>query len=232
MNQRCTIMTKHVLRSNLHACATNSCATNDARQMRMTDKDAPQHKEHSERGEPIVSEPTQHASLVREGPLPSGSSMPLARASQSSGKTATTSLEESCPMTSIARHSMCSYSSQPKGGLARRGRADGTAVPPHVSQIRLPRSVGLKCSPPTSHPRIKPPLAYPDIGGSVNTAAPDSELHDCPSNSALPRNEPSVHDKMERPVHEKDHKHVAISITRRRAHVWDERNHAWEVDDH
>ena len=90
---------------------------------------------------------------------------------------------------------------------------------------------GKKCSPPTSHPRITPPLPHQDIGGSLNTASPDSELHDCQANYALPRNEPSVHDRMERVVHEKDHGHVAISITRRRAHVWDERKHAWEVDD-
>ena len=37
MNQRCTIMTKLVLCSDTHTCAPNSCATNDDRQMRMTD---------------------------------------------------------------------------------------------------------------------------------------------------------------------------------------------------
>ena len=41
MNPRSTIMTKLVLRSNPHCPCPNSCATNDARQMRMTDKNTP-----------------------------------------------------------------------------------------------------------------------------------------------------------------------------------------------
>ena len=54
--------------------------------------------------------------------------------SQSSRKSATTSLDQSCPVTSMARHSLCSYSSQPKEvSLIHSGLTSGTAVPPHVS---------------------------------------------------------------------------------------------------
>ena len=62
--------------------------------------------------------------------------------SLSSRKRATTSLDLSCPMTSMARHSLLgSYTLTAKGCLACPARADsfrafGTALPPHVKKIR------------------------------------------------------------------------------------------------
>ena len=41
MNQRCTIMTKLVLRSEPHACAQTAVRQSDDRQMRMTERDTP-----------------------------------------------------------------------------------------------------------------------------------------------------------------------------------------------
>ena len=75
------------------------------------------HCEHSEQGEPSDSELSPHASLISwqrrsmvvwqlKATLPS---------SKSSRKSATTSLDQSCPMTSMVRHSLLrSYTSQPK----------------------------------------------------------------------------------------------------------------------
>ena len=59
----------------------------------------------------------------------SGASSP---APSPGGNSSTTSLDQSCPMTSMARHSLlCSYSSPPQE--ADPFRAHGTTVPPHVS---------------------------------------------------------------------------------------------------
>ena len=102
------------------------------------------HCEHSEQGEPSDSELSQHASLFSwqrrflvmwqlKATLPS---------SQSSRKSATTSHDQSCPMTSMARHSLlCSYSSPPQEvSLAEQelihSGALWTTMLPHVSQIR------------------------------------------------------------------------------------------------
>ena len=41
MNQRCTVMTKTCFTFQPECLSPNSCATNDARQMRMTDEDTP-----------------------------------------------------------------------------------------------------------------------------------------------------------------------------------------------
>ena len=75
------------------------------------------HCGHSERGEPSDSEPTQHASLIAwQRKATAMWQLNATRpSSQSSRKSVTTSLDQSCPMTSMARHCLlCSYFSPPQ----------------------------------------------------------------------------------------------------------------------
>ena len=100
------------------------------------------HYDHSEREEPNDSELTQQASLISWQGRSIGSSMPQAGAPNPRGKSATTSLDQSCPMTSVARHSLlCPYSSSsPEVTLAEDGLLQigpfWPPIRPHVCQVR------------------------------------------------------------------------------------------------
>ena len=82
----------------------------------------------------LSSSSTLPSFLGREGTLPCGSSRQLAR------KSATTSLNQSCPMPSMAQHSLlCSYSSQPKEvSLAEQELIhSGQEIDDHLTQLHL-----------------------------------------------------------------------------------------------
>ena len=96
----------------------------------------------SEQGEPNDFELTQHAPLIswQRKSIATWQLNATRPSSQSSRKSATTSLDKSCPTTSMAWHSLlCSYSSPPKEvSLARADplQAFWAIAPPHVSFIR------------------------------------------------------------------------------------------------